>query len=91
MSFRITAIKISTNPATLSTITHYLFEGQDGEGAVWHTKAQGVAYVRQNPHTVWVGGPVASAWVEIVDGPTPYLRSKADGTQSDNLLRLPVR
>lgn len=91
MSIRITAIKVSASPTSLSTITDYLFAGQDGEGNYWYTKSQGVAYVRQHPSTVWVGGTAASAWVEAVDAGTPYLRSKADASTSDNLLGLPVR
>ena len=91
MSIRIAAIKGPESPTSLSAITDYLFAGQDGEGDFWYTKSQGVAYVRQNPLTVWVGGTAESAWVEVVDGGTPYLRSKADATTSDNLLRLPIR
>lgn len=90
MSIQVTAIKVAQNPPTLSAITDYLFEGKDGEGTYWYTKAQGVDFVRRTPQTVWVGGSAASAWVEVVDAATPYLRSKADGTTTDNLLSLPV-
>ncbi len=90
MSICITGIKVSSRPASYNTITDYLFAGQDGEGTYWYTKAQGVAYVRQNPRTVYVAGGGKSAWVEVVDGSPAYLRSIPDGTAGDNLLNQPI-
>lgn len=89
MTIQITAIRTSTRPADLTTITTYLFAGRNGEVDGWFQKAQAVQYVRAHPQTVWVGGAGASAWVEVVEGPTPYLRSHPDGTQADNLLSPP--
>jgi hypothetical protein len=86
MSIRISGIKVSSTPATYSTITDYYFDGQNGEGSAWYTKAQGVAHVRQNPRTVYVAGGGSSAWVEVVDASPAYLRSVPDGTTGDNLL-----
>jgi hypothetical protein len=86
MSIRITGIKVSSTPATYSTITHYYFDGQNAEESAWYTKAQGVAYVRQNPRIVFVAGSGKSAWVEVVEASPAYLRSVPDGTTGDNLL-----
>lgn len=88
--YRITGIKVSSKPPRLDVITDYLFAGQDGEGNAWFTKAEGVSYVRDHYHQVWVAGATASAWVEVVNATPPYLRTEADGTTSDNLLSLPV-
>jgi hypothetical protein len=88
--FQIVAIKLSGTVPTLNTITDYLFAGQNGEGNFWYPKAQGVTYVKQNPNSVYVAGGGKSSYVDAVDGTPPYLRTRADGTTSDNLLSLPV-
>lgn len=88
--FQIVAIKLSGAVPTLNTITDYLFSGQNNEGDFWYSKAQGVAYVKQNPSNVYVAGGGKTSYVDAVEGTPPYLRTRADGTTSDNLLRLPV-
>jgi hypothetical protein len=90
MTYQITAIKTSSTPPTLGTITDYFFEGRSGEGNEWVNKPSAVSYVRTNPSTVWVSGGGASAWVEVVNVTPPYLRTQGDGTKSDNLLSLPI-
>ena len=88
--FKIVGIKISGSTPTLSTITDYLFTGQNGEGSFWYPKAQGVLYVQQHPNNVVVSGGGATSYVDVVSGTPPYLRTRADGTTSDNLLSLRV-
>ncbi|WP_084605836.1 DUF3892 domain-containing protein [Agreia bicolorata] len=88
--YEIIGIQVAQQPPRLDTITDYYFQGRNGETSQWMTKLQGVAYVRQNPSTVYVSGGGSSAFVDVVESNVPYLRTRADGTQSDNLLSLPV-
>lgn len=85
--YEITGIMVSQKPPTLNTITHYYFEGKNGESSDWLDKPRGVFYVERNPTSVRVSGGGLSASVEVVaNGASPYLRTKSDGTTSDNLL-----
>ena len=85
--YEITGIMVSRKPPTLETITNYYFQGRNGEASTWQTKQQGVNYVAANPSSVYVSGGGSTASVEVVrNGASPYLRTRADGTVSDNLL-----
>ena len=89
--YRITAIQVSSRPATLGTITSYYFVGTSGESSLWVAKPQAVDHVRANPETVFVSGGGSSTYVEVVqNGSSPYLRTRGNGTASDNLLSLPI-
>jgi hypothetical protein len=89
--YQITQIKVSSTPPTLGTITDYYFLGRDGETSQWVDKPTAVAHVDKYPNTVYVAGGGTSAYVETVaNGLHPYLRTKGDGTTSDNLLALPI-
>ncbi|MCX7521580.1 DUF3892 domain-containing protein [Microbacterium sp. STN6] len=85
--FEITGIAVSRKPPTLDTITSYYFQGRDGEISKWMSKPAAVTYVRQNALSVYASGGGSRAYVEVVqNGSAPYLRTKGDGTTSDNLL-----
>jgi hypothetical protein len=85
--YEIIGIHVSSKPHTLGTITHYYFQGQNGEPSSWLDKPTAVAYVRQNPVSVNVSGGGSTALVEVVpNGNASYLRTKGDGTTNDNLL-----
>jgi hypothetical protein len=92
MAIQITGIAISDAAPTHETIAQYYFQDADGLETGWKTKQQGVAYVDAHPSTVWVAGKTESAWVVVVrNGPNPaYLRTKADGDLTDNLLSVKV-
>jgi hypothetical protein len=88
--YEITGIKVSSRPPQLGTITSYYFQGRDGEVSDWVTKERAVAYVTNNPSSVYVTGGGTTAYVEVVAGSPNYLRTRGDGTASDNLLSLPI-
>ncbi|SDH30448.1 Protein of unknown function [Leifsonia sp. 98AMF] len=88
--YQITAIKVSSRPPQLGTITDYFFEGRNGEMNKWFTKSSAVDYVNRHPSTVYVAGGGTTAYVEVVSGSPDYLRTHGDGTLSDNLLSLPI-
>lgn len=89
--YEITGIMVSRKPPSLDTITHYYFQGRNGENSLWLDKPAGVEYVRKYPSAVYVSGGGSTASVEVVaNGSNPYLRTVADGTTSDNLLSLKV-
>jgi hypothetical protein len=89
--YEITGIMVSRKPPTLDTITHYYFNGLSGEPSLWMDKPAGVAYVSKYPSSVQVSGGGSTALVEVVpNGNAPYLRTQADGTTSDNLLKLNI-
>jgi Ethanolamine utilization protein EutJ (predicted chaperonin) len=89
--FEITGIMVARKPPALDTITHYYFQGRNGEDSLWVDKPAAVAYVQKNPEVVYVSGGGSTAFVEVLaNGASPYLRTKPDGTTSDNLLSLTV-
>lgn len=88
--YEITGITVSNRPPTLGVITNYYFEGRAGEPSQWVAKPDAVTYVRNNPSSVYVSGGGSTAYVEVVDANPAYLRTKSDGTSSDNLLSLPI-
>jgi hypothetical protein len=92
MSIQITQIKVSGTSVTHETITDYNFKDADNTETGWKTKKQAVDYVDKHANSVWVDGPTKSAWVVVIQSgdKAPYLRTKADGVLSDNLLSLPV-
>jgi hypothetical protein len=92
MSIQVTKIKVSGPSTTHETITDYYFKDEAGTETGWKTKTQGVDYVDGHASTVWVGGGAMSAWVEVIPNPggAPYLRTRADGVLSDNLLSVSV-
>jgi hypothetical protein len=86
--YEITEIKVSRKPPLLDTITDYFFKSSTANPDVWMPKAAAVKYVDENPDVVKVSGGGATVSVEVVDHrPEPYLRTKGDGTISDNLLQ----
>jgi hypothetical protein len=89
--YEITGIKVSRKPPALETISEYYFQGRNGENSLWVAKPEAVAFVQKNPNSTYVSGGGSTAYVEVVaNGANPYLRTKPDGTTSDNLLSLPV-
>jgi hypothetical protein len=89
--YQITGIKVSSKPPKLDVITDYFFEGRNGETSQWVVKSVAVAHVAKNPDTVYVSGGGSSSYVDVVpNGGHPYLRTRPDGTTSDNLLALPI-
>lgn len=91
MTYLITHIQLSTTQPFLDTITNYFFAGQNGEQSQSIDKPSATTYVRNNPSAVFVTGGGSTAVVEVVEnGGKPYLRTRGDGTTSDNLLSLPV-
>ncbi|MHA6693581.1 DUF3892 domain-containing protein [Homoserinimonas sp. A520] len=89
--YEITAIKVSSRPPTLGTITEYYFQGRNGEASTWLNKPTAVAYVRSNPNTVSVSGGGSSDHVEVVEnGMNPYLRTRGNSATGDNLLSQPI-
>ena len=89
--YEITAISLTNKVLAIDSIALYYFEGRNGETSEWFTKQRGVAHVSAYPDTVYVSGGGTTTYVGVVaNGSSPYLRTKADGTVSDNLLSLPV-
>ena len=91
MSVQITDVKMVPSGRGHEAISHYFWSDADNGASNWADKAAMVAWVRQNPNKAWVGGPTKSAWVEVVENPggESYLRTRADGILTDNLLSLP--
>lgn len=91
MSVQITDVKMAPSGQGHEAISHYFWKDDSNGTSNWADKASMVDWVRGNPNQAWVGGPVKSAWVEVVEnsGGQPYLRTRADGVLSDNLLSLP--
>jgi hypothetical protein len=60
-----------------------------GPGWRWPV-SQVIDSIRSRTNTFYtsVGGKRAD--IEVVDGPRPYLRTRADGLWNDNLLALPL-
>lgn len=91
MTYKITHIQITSEKPQLHTIYNYYFVGEHGEGSSWQNKPAATDYVRKNPNTVRVYGGGTWAWVDVVENSGhPYLKTRGDGTTSDNLLALPV-
>ena len=89
--YEITAIQVSSRPPKLDVITSYYFQGRSGEESLWVNKPEAVSYVRRNPDSVYTSASGGSkTYVEVVDATPPYLRTKPNGTTSDNLLSLPI-
>ena len=87
----ITAIQVPSRPPRLDVITSYYLQGWNGEKSLWVNKPEAVSHVRSYPDTVHTsGGGGAKTYVEVVEANPPYLRTKSNGTASDNLLSLPV-
>lgn len=91
MSIRITHIRLSGTPPTHQRITHLKWVNtSDGETGS-NTKAAIVDWIDENG-TAYVGTGSAQVRVGVVrpDGATPYLRTYADQTWTNNLLELPT-
>ena len=61
-------------------------------GSDWspRSKASAIQDIENNVHTYFVWSGARRSDIEVVDGPTgKYLRSKADGSASNNLDNLP--
>jgi hypothetical protein len=88
MTVLITAIKLS-GTSSHEHITDYRF---DDDGSVtWRNKRDGVAWVQKHPLTAKVTGSKDTAYVYVIEnGGSPFLRTIADHTYTDNLLSLPV-
>ncbi|MCU1362779.1 MAG: hypothetical protein JWM55_607 [Acidimicrobiaceae bacterium] len=54
--YEIIGIQVSSAPPTLGVITHYYFQGRNGENSLRMDKPSAVAYVRSAPETVYVSG-----------------------------------
>lgn len=91
MSVQITDVKMGPSGPSHQAISHYQWKDESNGSSNWADKASMVDWVRKNPNQAWVGGPAKSAWVEVVPNPEgqDYLRTRADGFLSDNLLSLP--
>ena len=61
--------------------------GGDGEGSVYRATLLADVPADSDFAQRETFGPVAA--IEVVDGPRPYLRTKADNVWNDNLLALP--
>jgi hypothetical protein len=64
-------------------ITHIGFSN----GVRW-TKQQGVDFLRAQGNSLFVADQRGTVDVGVVDGAPPYLRTRADGRWTDNLLAL---
>lgn len=89
--YEITAIQVSSRPPKLDVITSYYFQGRNGENSTWVNKPEAVTHLRKYPETVYTSSASGTkTYVEVVDAIPPYLRTKPNGTTSDNLLSLPI-
>lgn len=90
VSVQIIDVKMGTSGSGHEAISDYLWKDKAG-ATKWADKRSMVDWVRGNPQEAWVAGPTKSAWVEVVDNPggQDYLRTRADGVLTDNLLALP--
>ena len=91
MSVQIIDVRMAASGSGHEAISHYQWKDLENGSSNWAHKAAMVDWVRRHPNQAWVGGPVKSAWVEVIENPggAPYLRTRADGVLSDNLLSLP--
>lgn len=91
LSVQITDVRMAPSGQGHEAISHYFWKDDSNGTSNWADKASMVDWVRGPSNQAWVGGPVKSAWVEVVEnsGGQPYLRTRADGVLSDNLLSLP--
>lgn len=91
MSVQIIDVRMADSGGGHEAISHHQWKDSDNGSSNWADKAAMVDWVWRNPNQVRVGEPVMSAWVEVVENPggVPYLRTRADGLLSDNLLSLP--
>jgi hypothetical protein len=90
MSVQIIDVKMGSSGSGHEAISDYLWKDEAG-ATQWADKRSMVDWVRSNPREAWVAGPTKSAWVEVIDNPggQDYLRTRADGVLTDNLLSLP--
>lgn len=87
MSYRITHVRLSSNYASSTDkITHVKLDGGTVE-----TVEQVVKYLDMNMDYYYTTSSYSRATVEAVHPTygTPYIRTKANNTISDNLLNLP--
>lgn len=91
MTVRIVDVRMAPSGRSHEAISHYLWEDDSNGTSNWAEKTLMVEWVRRNPNKAWVVGPAVRALLEVIENPggEAYLRTRADGVLSDNLLSLP--
>ncbi|HZL06523.1 MAG TPA: DUF3892 domain-containing protein [Coriobacteriia bacterium] len=90
MSVRITAIRLSQGGYTHEHITDVKWTSYENDSSGQSTKAATVEWI-DNGGAAYVESASTKVQVGVVkpQGGTPYLRTYANGTWTDNLLSLP--
>lgn len=91
MSIEITHIRLSGTVRAHEYITHLWWKGVDTGTANSITKAELVSWIDNHKGDAYVGSGSQRVRVYTIHpaGGTPYVRTKADGMWTNNLLSLP--